>query len=101
MSNIDLDKIQKSVDLGSSIDFLLISRRLNGDAFASNDEDRLDEIAGAQVFRNKGEACVSLRILVYIRALCWPAHLCIPPCPVPVGVPFSETSKFVPIPRRR
>ena len=71
------------------------------DLFALNGGDRLDEIAGAQVFRNKGEACVSFRILLYIRAVCWPAHLCIPPCPrIPVGVPFSETSKFMPIPPR-
>lgn len=65
--------------------------------FASDGRDCLDEI-DAQVFRNKGKACVSLRILSYIRAVCWPAHLCIPPCPVSVGVPFSETSKFMPIP---
>jgi len=68
------------------------------DLFASNGGDRLAEIAGAQVFRNKGEACVSFRILLYIRAVCWPAHLCIPPCSrISVGVPFSETSKFMPI----
>ncbi|KAL0107006.1 hypothetical protein PUN28_015508 [Cardiocondyla obscurior] len=50
------------------IGFPLISRR-RGLARTRNG-DRPGEIAGAQVFRNKGEACVSPRILLYIRAVC-------------------------------